>query len=103
MIQIYLTLFLIINLLNLIKAIVNNELLFSKYPNYYFIETGCYRGDGLLKALSTNAFDSLFSIEYSSEYYQLCNDLFKENNKVCIIIIIISIHLSYDITIYYYF
>ena len=35
----------------------------NKYPNKYFIETGTYLGDGIQKALESNSFDYIYSIE----------------------------------------
>lgn len=35
----------------------------SKYPNKYFIETGTYQGDGIEKALKTEKFQYIYSIE----------------------------------------
>lgn len=55
---------------------------FEKYPNKYFVETGTYRGQSLLKACETNCFEKLFSIEIDLNLYNQVSLLFKDRKNV---------------------
>jgi len=57
---------------------------FAKYPNKYFVETGCYIGDGIQSAINAG-FDNIISIEISPKFSTLCEVLFKNNENVKII------------------
>ena len=57
----------------------------SKYNNNrIFIETGTYRGDGILTALNAG-FKIVISIELDKNRYKYCKNRFKENKNVRII------------------
>jgi hypothetical protein len=47
-----------------------------------FVETGCYRGEGIQDYLSTNYFNEIHSLELSEEWYNFCKDKFKHEHKV---------------------
>jgi len=59
--------------------------IFLKYHNKYFVESGCYTGDGLNYAVEAN-FDNIISIELSEKYYNICTSKFKNNDNVNIIL-----------------
>lgn len=44
---------------------------FHKYPNLWFVETGSHMGDGIQAALDAN-FKSIFSIEITKSFYDIC-------------------------------
>jgi hypothetical protein len=54
---------------------------FKPYLNSIFIETGSYLGDGIQAALDAG-FTHVISIELSSYYYSVCQDRFKNNSRV---------------------
>jgi len=53
----------------------------EKYNAKTFIETGTAQGHGLEYA-SQFEFDKLYSVEFSTELYQICIEKFKDNKKV---------------------
>lgn len=58
-----------------------NQEAFEKYLNYYFIETGTYRGDGVKMALN-GGFEEVRTVELSETYYDMVVKLFKDNPNV---------------------
>ena len=50
-----------------------------------FIETGSYIGNGIELAL-LSGFEKIYSIELSEDYFNLCSDKFRYNNKVELIL-----------------
>ena len=54
---------------------------FNKYLNTYFIETGCYMGDGINQAIQSG-FKYIKSIELSDKYFNMCVDKFKLFEKL---------------------
>lgn len=57
---------------------------FNKYLNTYFIETGCYMGDGITQAIQSG-FKFIKSIELSDKYFNMCVDKFRSFENVEII------------------
>jgi hypothetical protein len=57
------------------------EAVFARYPNPYFVETGSLRGDGIQMALNVG-FPSVYSIELSDNFYNVCKERFRGNPKV---------------------
>ena len=55
--------------------------IFKKFPNNYFVETGCYIGGGIKQALEAG-FEQIYSIELSPYYYNLCKTAFIENSNI---------------------
>lgn len=49
------------------------------------IETGTYKGDGIISYLSTNYFDKIYSIELSNKFYLLNKELFKDYSNVILL------------------
>lgn len=64
-------------------SVKNN--IFLKYPNKYFVETGCYEGDGLNFAINAN-YEKIISIEIAEKYHKICTEKFKNNENVSIIL-----------------
>ena len=56
----------------------------TKYKNDIFIETGTYKGDGVVKALKCG-FKKIFSIEIDPNRYLSCKKKFKDHNNVIIL------------------
>jgi len=52
------------------------------FPNKYFIETGCQRGDGLEKARATGNYKQLFSIEIDHNSVETCRKRFQAFSNV---------------------
>lgn len=61
-----------------------SRLLFRKYPNRVFVETGAQTGNGINQALQSG-FREIYSIELDEECIQYCRDRFKENLNVHLI------------------
>lgn len=51
-------------------------------PNKYFIETGTYYGNGILRALYSGLFKEIYSIELSPVLYGYCKKIFENEKKV---------------------
>ncbi len=64
-----------------LSCATSQENTFKQFPNLYFVETGCYEGDGIAKALSAG-FEHVYSVELSSYYYELSKKRFSSNPKV---------------------
>ena len=64
------------------SLITNN---FLKYKNEYFVETGCFIGDGIDNAIAAN-FNNIISIELADKYYQICKNKYKDNVNINIIL-----------------
>lgn len=50
--------------------------LLREFPNRYYIETGCWRGDSLALALESGAFQEMHGIEISQEQIAFCKNRF---------------------------
>lgn len=57
----------------------------EKYPNKYFIETGTYLGDGVKKALTSNAFQYIYSVEIDTLRHITAREAFSIYENVTII------------------
>ena len=57
----------------------------DKYPNDYFIETGSYNGEGIEKALETNKFKYIYSIELDTLRYICCKERYSIYKNVTLI------------------
>lgn len=57
---------------------------FTRYPNEYFVETGCHEGYGIDLALKAG-FDHVYSIELYPYYVNFCRERFAVNPNVHII------------------
>lgn len=57
---------------------------FKRYISNYFIETGCYVGDGIQLALEAG-FKNIISIEIDNYYYNISNLRFSKNKNINII------------------
>jgi len=66
------------------KNMPGSKRVFEKYVSNYFIETGCYLGDGIQSALDSG-FKNIVSIEISEEYCNICRNRFKNNPSVKIV------------------
>ena len=56
--------------------------IFGSYNyNKVFIETGCYKGDGIQKALDVG-FLKVISIEITPLYFNMCKERFKDDSRV---------------------
>lgn len=58
---------------------------FKNFPNYYFVETGTFSGDGILKALEANCFNEIHSIEVDEGLLNACMPKFRKNQNVKIV------------------
>lgn len=76
------TIFLICS--NLALEAMTTKKTFAKYPNKYFIESGSFQGSGIQMALDCG-FKTIYSIEITDHYYQLCRNRFKNNANVKIL------------------
>ena len=56
----------------------------DNYPNPVFIETGTYRGDGILTAIDCG-FKEIYSIEITDYYYERSQDIFRLFDNVHLI------------------
>lgn len=74
----------------------HNNLVFSKYKEMvkYFVETGSYHGDGIQEALDSG-FEKIISTEIFEDAFKICQERFKEDDRVKLIFGD-SIHLLYD-------
>ncbi len=54
---------------------------FKDFPNYYFVETGCYVGQGIEFALRAG-FNEIHSVELLPKWAQLCKHKFNKNKNV---------------------
>jgi hypothetical protein len=59
--------------------------LFAKYPNRIFIETGACGGDGIQQALD-EGFGLVYSIEIDPHWFQHCNERYRDEPKVHMIL-----------------
>lgn len=57
----------------------------KKFPNKYFIETGTYMGDGVNKALETEAFTYIYSIEIDTLRHLTCKESFSIYDNITLI------------------
>jgi len=57
----------------------------SKYKNDYFIETGSYNGEGIEKALQTEVFKYIYSIELDTLRYICCKERYSTYDNVTLI------------------
>lgn len=57
---------------------------FKRYITDVFVETGSYLGDGIEAAIQAG-FKTIYSIELSDKYYDICVERFKKNTNVKII------------------
>ena len=55
---------------------------FSPFPNYYFVETGSFRGDSIAKALQTRLFTEIYSMDIDPICVQNCSRRFKSHRNV---------------------
>lgn len=55
---------------------------FKNFPNYYFVETGTFSGDGINIALTDNCFKEIYSIEVDKSHIQNCTNRFRNNTNV---------------------
>lgn len=62
-----------------------NYNLLSKYPNTYYIETGCWTGDSMQIAIQAKAFSMFIGIESDPEKVRVTKDRFRYNKAVSII------------------
>ncbi len=61
---------------------LNPEILKSVRDGYdIFIETGTYKGDGVIRAFNEN-FSDIYSIEFSDYHYNLCRKKFANYSKI---------------------
>jgi len=51
----------------------------------FFVETGCYLGDGISSAL-TAGYDNIISIEIAEEFKKNCEEKFKQNKNVNVVL-----------------
>jgi len=56
-----------------------------KYKTKYFVETGTYYGQTLIKAIRMG-FEEIYSVELSEHYYNMCNDKFDKYKNVNIML-----------------
>lgn len=63
----------------------NLEIFKKSNKKSFFVETGCYIGDGIADALSAG-YENIISIEISEHYQKICLERFKNNQNVNIII-----------------
>ncbi len=54
---------------------------FKDFPNYYFVETGCYIGQGIGFALRAQ-FTEIHSLELLPKWVHFCRNKFRNNKKV---------------------
>lgn len=57
----------------------------KKYKNKYFIETGTYMGEGIYKALSSDSFQYIYSIEIDTLRHLTSKELFSTFDNVTLI------------------
>lgn len=57
----------------------------SKFPNKYFIETGTYLGEGIEKALDSNSFKYIYSIEIDTLRHLTAKETFSRYDNVTLI------------------
>ena len=57
---------------------------FKNYKNKFFVETGCFTGDGIQFAIESG-FEKIYSIELSDKYFNICKERFKDNRNVTMI------------------
>lgn len=57
----------------------------SKYPNDYFIETGTYNGEGVDKALESNCFKYIYSIELDTLRHIITKERYSTYDNVTLI------------------
>lgn len=50
---------------------------FGPFPNYYFVETGTYGGEGLVKALQAKQFTEFFSMDIEPDFVQGARERFQ--------------------------
>lgn len=53
----------------------------KKYLSDAFVETGSYYGDGIDASINAG-FTSIYSIELSDKYFNICKNRYAENNRV---------------------
>lgn len=58
---------------------------FAPFANDYFVETGSFNGDGILKALKANCFKQIYSIEAIEAFANNCKYRFHDRSNVQII------------------
>lgn len=59
--------------------------LLSHHPNYYYIETGCWTGESMLRATHAYAFEIFYGIESDKRMFETTSDKFAFHHKVKII------------------
>ncbi|GAB4188255.1 MAG: hypothetical protein Tsb0015_08080 [Simkaniaceae bacterium] len=55
---------------------------FANYPNYYFVESGSFTGEGINNALKSGKFKEIHSIELSDKFFSQCKNLFRSYSQV---------------------
>jgi len=58
---------------------------FYNFPNYYFVETGAFGGDGIAKAIETGNFVEIYSMEIDPNFVKDCMNRFQANVNVHIV------------------
>lgn len=58
---------------------------FKNFPNYYFVETGTFGGDGLQIALNSGCFTELYSMEVQQSFVVNAQNRFRKNRNVHIL------------------
>ncbi|MBF8263333.1 MAG: hypothetical protein HW387_998 [Parachlamydiales bacterium] len=55
------------------------------FPNKYFIELGCFDGEGVQRALDEKCFERIYAIEPIHRFYNRCCDRFTHHSCVMIL------------------
>ena len=55
------------------------------FPNKYFIESGCYDGEGVQRAIDEGCFERIYAIEPLHLFYERCRESFAQYPHVTIL------------------
>jgi hypothetical protein len=55
------------------------------FPNKFFVEAGCYDGEGVRRAIDEGCFERIYAIEPVHRFYERCVQCFAEHSQVTIL------------------
>ena len=60
------------------QANMNPKIGFKPFPNYYFVETGSFGGDGIAFALDAKHYTEILSLEIYKPFVDGCRERFRD-------------------------